>query len=109
MARRTQPVRKRDRQTVALYLRSLAKTRALEQRIAERAAELEKRLAGDATTLRDAMRRETNEFRLRRLEAAYLYCVHRLAMMRRAQKLAAHSIEQIDRLLPEGVTGNGRG
>jgi len=107
MARKAQPLKKRDRQALALYLRGLAKTRALEEKIAQRAAELEHQLAEDAAGLRDALRRETDPFRLRRLEAAYLYCVHRLAMMRRAQKLAAHSIEQADRLLPEGVTRYG--
>ena len=100
------PLRKRDRQSVALYLQSLASTRALEQRIARRAAELERKLMSDAALLREAMRRETDDFRLRRLEAAYLYCMHRLAMMRRAQVLAREALAR----MPEvpGPTGRKR-
>jgi len=107
MARR-KVVTANDERVLALYLQGLASTRALEEQIARRAAELERKLMDDAAKLREAMHRETRPFVLRRLEAAYLKCVHRLAMMRRAQALSRYAIAEIDRLLPEGVKGDGR-
>ena len=94
------PVGKREIQTVGEYLEGLAASRALERRIMARAKALERQLMSDAELLRERLRREKDEFRLRRVEAAYLYCVQRLAAIRRAQALARHSTGQLDRMLP---------
>lgn len=102
------PVTKRELSTVGRYLQGLLAAQALERQVQARAAELERQLAQDAKLLRQALRRETDEFRQRRLEAAYLYCVQRLAAMRRAQALARNTIADTRRILPRALLQRGK-
>ncbi|MDI9586450.1 MAG: hypothetical protein QM473_19680, partial [Acidobacteriota bacterium] len=79
---------KDHRRLVGLQAVSLQRAVDLNNQIADRAAQLEKDLMRDAEGLRKAMAGEESQYRLRRLEAAYLKVMHRLAMVRRAHALA---------------------
>jgi len=79
---------KRHRRLVGLREVSIQRAKALEDEIAKRAKVLETELMAKAKAIRDQMRREPSEFRQRRLETAYLSCMHDLATLRRCYALA---------------------
>jgi len=94
---------KDHRRLVGLQAVSLQRAVDLNNQIADRAAQLEKDLMRDAEGLRKAMAGEESQYRLRRLEAAYLKVMHRLAMVRRAHALAREH-GPVD--APQGAGGN---
>lgn len=85
---------KRHRRLVGLHEVSVQRANALEGQIAKRAAVVEKGLMAKSGKLRDRLRREPSEFKQRRLEAAYLQCMHDLAQVRRCYALAVKTSGQ---------------
>lgn len=96
---------KNHRRLVGQQAVSLRQAQDIDSRIADRAAEIEKELMGDADRLREAMRAESSQYKLRRLEAQYLKVMADLAHVRRAHAVARKTAPKARRRMRKGLAG----
>lgn len=83
------------RQVLADHIDAMARARGLEEKIAARAAELEKGLLADAERLKTSLATCASNYKRRRLERDYLKCMHDLAGVRRARMLARDTVDRV--------------